>query len=95
MEVKMILAKVDDVLKDVNLPHVSVDSVVLNILNTTYAVAGVVAVGFIIYGGITYATSLGEPAKVKQGTMALIYSIVGLIIVLIAAAITNFVLGAV
>lgn len=78
-----------------NIPQIEANTVLTNILNTAYALAGIVAVGFIIYGGILYATSAGDPEKAKKATRALLYSIVGLIVVLLAAAITNFAIGAV
>lgn len=81
--------------KDCRPPELDVDSMVVRILNAAYAFAGLIAVGFIIYGGITYTTSTGDPAKVKKASSTLLYSIIGLIVVLLAAAITNFVLGAI
>lgn len=60
--------------------------------NWAYAVAGIVAVAFIVKGSITYFLSSGDPRRIHQATMTIIYAIVGLVIVLLAAAITNFVL---
>ena len=64
------------------------------ILNAVYIVVGIVAVIMIILGGISYATSQGDPAKVKKGKDTILYGIVGLVIVLMAFAITTFVLNA-
>lgn len=87
-----------DVVKDatngVNLPKNDPNLMITSILNMAYAVAGIVAVGFIIYGGVTYATSVGDPSKIKKASQTLLYSIIGLVVVLLAAAITNFVLTA-
>lgn len=58
------------------------------------SVAGMVATAFIVYGGITYSTSNGDPAKVKRGRSILTFSIVGLLVVLLAFSIVNFVIGA-
>lgn len=77
------------------IPHNDANAMVVSILNTAYAFAGLIAVGFIIYGGITYTTSTGDPTKVKKASSMLLYSIIGLVVVLLAAAITNFVLGAI
>lgn len=60
--------------------------------NWAYSVAGIVAVAFIVKGAITYFLSSGDPRKTHQATMTIIYAIVGLVIVLLAAAITNFIL---
>lgn len=65
------------------------------ILNWVYALAGIVAVGFIVYGAINYAMTQGDPGKIKQASQTIAYAVIGLIIVLLAAAITNFIAGAV
>lgn len=78
-----------------NLPKVDPNNLLTNVLNAAYAVAGTVVVAMIIYAGITMATSAGDAAKVKKAKSMLIGAVVGLIIVLLAAAITNFVISAV
>ncbi len=64
------------------------------IINGIITVVGVVAVIMIILGGINYATSQGDAAKVKKGKDTILYGIIGLVIVILAFAIVNFVLGA-
>lgn len=64
------------------------------ILNAVYIIIGIVAVIMVILGGISYATSQGDPAKVKKGKDTILYGIIGLIVVLMAFAITTFVLNA-
>lgn len=64
------------------------------ILNLVYTVTGLVAVVAIIIGGILYVTSDGDSGKLQRAKNSIVYSIVGLIFVILAAAITNFVLGA-
>lgn len=66
-----------------------------SILNWIYALAGLVAVGFIVLGAINYATAVGDSSKVKQAGQTILFAIIGLVVVLIAAAITNFAAGAV
>ena len=63
------------------------------ILNAVYVVVGIVAVVMIILGGISYATSQGDAAKVKKGKDTILYGIIGLVVVLLAFAITSFVLA--
>ena len=63
-------------------------------LNAVYVVIGIVAVIMIIIGGVNYATSQGDPTKIKKAKDTILYGIVGLVIVLMAFAITAFVLGA-
>lgn len=61
-------------------------------INVLLYITGVLAVVMIIYGGFTYMTSAGDAAKVHKGKTILIYSIVGLIIAILAYAIVNFVI---
>lgn len=62
-----------------------------NVLNISYAFIGVVAVGFIIYGGIQYSISNGDPGKITKAKHTIMYSLIGLLIVMLAAAITFFI----
>ena len=66
--------------------------VVKNLLNTTFSVVGVIAVIMMIIGGFHYMTSQGSPEKVQKGKNTILYGIIGMIIVLSAFAIVNFVL---
>lgn len=62
------------------------------IFSWAYAMAGVVAVGFIIKSGVDYMISTGDPGKTRKATHALIYSVVGLVVVILAAVITSFII---
>ncbi len=53
--------------------------------------AGVVAVIFIIIGGIKYAFSYGNPQAMESGKSTLLWAILGLVIVLCSYAIAVFV----
>lgn len=64
-------------------------------LNSVYAVVGIVAVGVIVFGGFRYSVSQGDSGKLKKAKDTIMYAIIGLIVVLSAFAITNFVLGAI
>lgn len=65
---------------------------VQNAFTWAYTVAGLVAVAFIIFGGIKYVTSQGDPGKARSATQTIVYAVVGLIVVLMAAAITALVI---
>jgi hypothetical protein len=72
-------------------------------LNTTYVVTNwvfyimtLVAVLMIVFGGFTYITAAGDPAKAGKGKTILTYAIIGLAIALIAKLIPSlvrFILG--
>lgn len=61
------------------------------ILNVAYGIAAVVAVAFIILGGIQYSTGQGDPGKVRKAGQTLAFAVIGLVIVILAAVLTNFV----
>lgn len=66
---------------------------VKNIINVTLGVIAVIAVIMIIIGGIEYTASRGDATKTKKGKDTIIYSVIGLVIALLAFAIVNFVLS--
>ena len=63
------------------------------IINAIIGVIGIVAVIVIILGGINYTMSQGDPSKTKKARDTILYGVIGLIVVLLAFAIVNFVLG--
>ena len=67
---------------------------ILNIIiNVALGIIGFVAVAMIILGGVQYATSAGDAAKVTKAKNTILYGVVGLIIALLAFAIVNFILS--
>lgn len=68
---------------------------VKNILNTVYFWVAIIAVIVIIIGGVKYMTSQGDASKIKSAKDTILYAIIGLIVTLLAFAITNFILRAV
>jgi hypothetical protein len=63
------------------------------IVNTLLYVLGAIAVVMIIFAGITYVTSGGDAAAVTKAKNTILYSVVGLVVAVLAYAIVNFVLG--
>ncbi len=72
---------------------VDANTVVTSAISWAIGIAGAVALIFVVYGGITYATSAGEPTKLAKAKQAIIYALIGLTIVAIAEIITAFVSG--
>lgn len=66
---------------------------VIGIINAVIGVLGIVAVVVIIIGGVTYMTSSGDAGKVKKAKDTILYGVIGLVVVALAFAIVNFVLG--
>lgn len=76
-----------------NVWNFSADSVLSGILTMTYYFIGVAAVISMIVGGIMYATSAGDPSQVTKAKNIILYSVVGLIVAIMAFAITGFVIN--
>ena len=66
---------------------------IVNILNAIIGTAGLIAVIFIIIGGINYMTSSGEAAKVKKAKDTILYACIGLAVCILSFAIVNFVIA--
>lgn len=75
------------------LPTLTGDQILQNGLNIVYALVAITAVVVIIIGGITFSTSGGDSAAVTRAKNMILYSIVGIVVVLSAFAVTNFVIG--
>lgn len=63
----------------------------LAVVDGLLRVGGVVAVVFVIYGGIRYITSQGEPENTKAALSTIINAFIGLVIVIISTAVVHFV----
>lgn len=62
------------------------------IVNILLFVLGAIAVIMIVIGGIKYTTSNGDASALTSAKNTILYSVVGLVIALLAYAIVNFVL---
>lgn len=83
-----------DDLNNLGIPTVAADQNALNaVLNTVYTWAGIIAVIVIIIAGFVYTTSGGDAANVKKAKNAITYAVIGLIVIILAFTITNFVVG--
>lgn len=67
--------------------------VVASVLETLLRVGSLIAIGFVVFGGVTYITSQGSPDKTKQALQTIISALVGLVISIIAAALVGFIAG--
>ena len=64
---------------------------VTNLLQWVIGITGIVAVAFVVIGGISYITSAGDPGKIQKAKSTILYAIIGLVIVALAQVITAFV----
>lgn len=63
----------------------------LAVLDMALRLAGIVAVAFVIWGGIQYVISTGDPSKTKDAQQTIINAIVGLAIALTATAMVTYI----
>lgn len=72
----------------------SIRSLALRIINYFLGFLGIVAVIMVIYGGVTYVTAGGKDESIQNAKKIIMYSIVGIIIILLSFAVVNTILGA-
>jgi len=71
---------------DADIPKVSLGDLITNVLNIIYFLVGIAAVVVIILSGYSYITSDGNPDKAKKGMRGIVYSAIGIAIVVFAFA---------
>lgn len=64
---------------------------VVIMIQVVLGIIGVIGVGVIIYGGITYTISMGDAAKVARAKNIILYGVVGLVVAMLAYAIVTFI----
>ena len=69
------------------------NGVIDTVINTMLFIVGILSVAMIIYSGIRYVTAHGDKSQIESAKNTLIYSVVGLVIAIIAYAVVNWVLG--
>lgn len=63
----------------------------LAVIDILIRIAALVAVAFVLYGGIKYITSQGSPEGTKSAQNTIINALVGLVIAIVAAAVVSFI----
>jgi hypothetical protein len=76
----------------VPLPSVTMDpqAAALALFNYALWFVGLIALGFLVWGGVQFVMSGGDDGKVGKARSTILYSIVGIIIVLISIGIINW-----
>lgn len=64
---------------------------IIAIIDRIILVVGIITVAVIVYGGVQYMLSTGDPGKVKRAKDVILYGVIGLAICILAYAIVNFV----
>jgi hypothetical protein len=71
----------------------TVSSLVKTGIRILQVIAGTIAVFFVIFGGIRYVTSSGDPAKLNTAKNTIIYACIGVAIVALSEVIVQFTLN--
>ena len=82
----------EDISGTVGLGTADLKSTVINITNGVLGLLGIIAVIMVLIGGFQWMTAAGNQEKVEKAKKVISAAIVGLIIILLAWAIVNFVL---
>ena len=77
----------------INVPSADSNTVFHNVVNLVYFLAGTVAVIVIIIAGFSFTVSGSNPSAIAKARNAILYSVIGLIVVLSAFVITQYVIG--
>ena len=64
-----------------------------NIISVLLWIVGMASIIVIIYSGITFVTSAGNPSQIARAKTMLLYAVVGLVVSILAYAIVNFIVG--
>lgn len=71
----------------------SIYGIIAAVIEILLRIASLVAIGFVVFGGIKYTLSQGAPDKTKEAQSTIINALIGLVIAIIATALVNFVAG--
>lgn len=86
----VVFASISPVLADA--PDVTkVENFAQNVIQVLVTLAGLLAAGFFVMGGINYITSSGNPEHLDRAKKTIIYSSIGLAVAIAAFVITNIV----
>lgn len=68
-----------------------VENFIKSVIKVVSGLAGLIATGFFVAGGLGYITSSGNPEHLEKSKHTLLYSAIGLAIVIAAFVISNIV----
>lgn len=72
----------------------SLTTLIANGINVVLGVLGILFLIFVIYAGFLYLTDQGEGKKAEKAKKLLLTAVIGLVLIIAAFAISNYVIGA-
>lgn len=68
-----------------------IETFIKSVIQVLVTLAGLIAAGFFVWGGVGYITSSGNPETLDRSKKTILYSAIGLAVVLGAFVLTNVV----
>lgn len=79
-----------NIIRPTNLPKTKADQSTITIMmNILFVILGAVAVLMIVIAGLRYILSQGDSNKIAESKRMIVYALIGLIVVTLAASIVN------
>ncbi len=69
------------------------DGIITKIANIIAIIAGIAATIIIVIAGIQFMVSTGDPGKVSSARNAILYAVIGLVVIVLARTLVVFVVG--
>ena len=66
-----------------------------SVVTTLLALAAIIAVIYVIIAGVRYITSTGDEEQATKARQSIIYTVIGIIVILLSVVIVNFIGGSV
>lgn len=68
-------------------------TIALNVIDIALRIVGLLAVGYLIYGGFRYVTSRGSPDETKKAQDIILKAVIGLVIAMLSTVVISFVVS--
>jgi Type IV secretion system pilin len=69
----------------------TLDQAIPNVLTILFGLIGGLSLVFLIYGGLRYVISRGDPAQIKAAKETITYAVVGIVLAIAAGTIVAFI----
>jgi hypothetical protein len=74
---------------DQGLCEAGLRSLILSMINWILLFLGLIATGFLIYGGFLYITSAGNDENINKAKKLIMYAAIGVVVILLASILVN------
>lgn len=65
---------------------------IITIVNYVLIIVGVLALAMVVYGGFLYITAHGDTGQIENAKNTIIFAVIGIVVIGLAAALVNFVI---